>query len=77
MTSSKFSNLGIALGHELVTVTVGKEKRKFVLHRQLLCDSVPYFRSAFSAGGFKESQESSMDMPEDEPEAFELFINWL
>ncbi|CAD6441481.1 8381d201-8d09-46f8-90a6-3cc1c6cbfc1d [Sclerotinia trifoliorum] len=77
MTSSKFPNLGTALGDEVVTVTVGKEKRKFVLHKQLLCDSVQYFRSAFSAGAFKEGQESIMDIPEDEPEAFELFVNWL
>lgn len=65
------------LGNELVTITIGKEKQKFTLHKRLLCESVEYFRAAFSAGGFRESQNSSMDMPEDNPEAFELFIHWL
>ncbi|EDN97951.1 predicted protein [Sclerotinia sclerotiorum 1980 UF-70] len=50
MASSKFPNLGIALGNEVVAIVVGKEKRKFVLHKQLLCYSVPYFRRTFSAG---------------------------
>ncbi|KAF7949360.1 uncharacterized protein EAE97_002869 [Botrytis byssoidea] len=67
----------MALGNELVTITIAKEKQKFTLHKQLLCESVEYFRAAFSAGGFRESQTSSMDMPEDDPEAFELFIHWL
>ncbi|TGO68100.1 hypothetical protein BOTNAR_0030g00220 [Botryotinia narcissicola] len=60
-----------------MTSMTGKEKQKFTLHKQLLCESVEYFRAAFSAGGFRESQTSSMDMPEDDPEAFELFIHWL
>ncbi|KAF7893301.1 uncharacterized protein EAF02_000839 [Botrytis sinoallii] len=70
-------NLGKVLGNELVTITIGKEKQKFTLHKQLLCESVEYFRAAFSAGGFQESHSSCMDMPEDDPEAFELFVHWL
>ncbi|TGO15881.1 hypothetical protein BTUL_0034g00020 [Botrytis tulipae] len=77
MSSMTGLNLGKVLGNELVTITIGKEKQKFTLHKQLLCESVEYFRAAFSAGGFRESQNSSMDMPEDNPEAFELFIHWL
>ncbi|KAF7906773.1 hypothetical protein EAF00_001051 [Botryotinia globosa] len=57
MSSSDRHNLGKSLGHEVVTIVVGKEKRKFVVHKQLVCESVAYFRSAFSAGGFKESQD--------------------
>ncbi|ESZ89625.1 hypothetical protein SBOR_9992 [Sclerotinia borealis F-4128] len=77
MSSCNSFNLGKTLGLELVTVQVGEEKRKFVLHKQLICDSVQDFRGAFSAGGFKESVESSIDMPEDEPEVFEHFVHWL
>ncbi|THV48588.1 hypothetical protein BGAL_0239g00100 [Botrytis galanthina] len=75
MSSMTGLNLGKVLGNELVTITIGKEKQKFTLHKRLLCESVEYFRAAFS--GFRESQSSSMDMPEDNPEAFELFIHWL
>ncbi|KAK6615873.1 ankyrin repeat-containing protein [Botrytis cinerea] len=77
MSLSDSFNLGKSLGHELVTIVVGKEKRKFAVHKQLICESVAYFRGAFSAGGFKESQECSMDMPEDEPGVFEYFMHWL
>ncbi|KAF7922965.1 hypothetical protein EAE99_007156 [Botrytis elliptica] len=77
MSSKAELNLGKVLGNELVTITIGKEKRKFTLHKQLLCESVEYFRGAFSVGGFQESHSSCMDMPEDDPEAFELFVHWL
>ncbi|TGO85245.1 hypothetical protein BPOR_0416g00050 [Botrytis porri] len=70
-------NLGKSLGYELVTIIVGKEKRKFAVHKQLICESVTYFRGAFSAGGFKESQDCSMDIPEDDPGVFEYFMHWL
>ncbi|TGO36602.1 hypothetical protein BHYA_0120g00270 [Botrytis hyacinthi] len=77
MASSGRLNLGESLGYELVTIVVGKEKRKFAVHKQLICESVAYFRGAFSAAGFKESQDCSMDMPEDEPGVFEYFLHWL
>ncbi|KAF7929325.1 uncharacterized protein EAE98_005244 [Botrytis deweyae] len=77
MSSMAELNLGKVLGNELVTITIGKEKQKFTLHKQLLCESVDYFRGAFSVGGFQESHSSCMDMPEDDPEAFELFLHWL
>ncbi|KAF5877974.1 uncharacterized protein Bfra_000139 [Botrytis fragariae] len=77
MGSSDDFNLGKSLGYELVTIIVGKEKRKFAVHKQLICESVAYFRGAFSVGGFKESQDCSMDIPEDEPGVFEYFMHWL
>lgn len=32
-----------------VTVLVGKEKTAFILHKQLLCDKVPYFKARLKA----------------------------
>ncbi|QSZ35251.1 hypothetical protein DSL72_008120 [Monilinia vaccinii-corymbosi] len=70
-------NIGAMLGTELVTIIVGEEKRKFVVHQQLICGSVWYFDVAFSTSRFREGQEKRMEMPEDDPEAFELFTHWL
>ncbi|KAI9640785.1 hypothetical protein NHQ30_010625 [Ciborinia camelliae] len=74
---SEAFNFGKALGNELVIANVGEEKHKFTLHKDLLCNSVEYFRAAFAPDGFKESHDSVIDMPEDDPKVFELFVHWL
>lgn len=37
----------------------------------------PILPSAFAPDGFKEGYESSITMPEDDPQTFELFLHWL
>lgn len=65
-----------ALGSDIVTIYVGKERTKFSLHRQLLCSKVPYFDKAFN-GGFAEASKQEMHLPEDSAKAFVMFTAWL
>jgi hypothetical protein len=64
-----------ALGEDIVTIFIGPEKCKFVLHKKLLC-RLPFFDHAFN-DGFKETVNGSMGLPEDEPDVFSIFVHWL
>jgi hypothetical protein len=58
----------------LVKVYVGPEKALWFLPEHLLCDRVPFFRSAFQ-GGFRESKERVLELPEDDPIAFAFIVD--
>ena len=60
----------------MVTIFVGKSKRPFYLHLDLLCDASPFFKAAF-AGNFKEASEKTMQLPDVRESTFELFADWL
>ncbi|KAI9876477.1 MAG: hypothetical protein M1830_006433 [Pleopsidium flavum] len=60
----------------IVNVIVGSEKRNFGIHKDLLKHHSTYFDAALT-GTFKESQEGLVLLPEDSPDVFELFVNWL
>jgi hypothetical protein len=64
------------LGEELVTIFVGDKRKKFVVHKKLLCDSADYFKGVFT-GDFEEARKAEMYMPEDNPGAFSLYVTWL
>jgi hypothetical protein len=50
------------LGEETVIITVGSHERKnFVVHKQLLCDTSEFFAKAFK-GGFKEAEQGFIEM---------------
>jgi len=55
---------------------VGKGNVLFQVHLRVLCDASPVFNAAFH-GGFLEASNRSMDLPEDDPEAFERLVQWL
>lgn len=46
------------------------------IHKYLLCTRVPYFRKLFEST-FKEGAEQAETLPEDDPNAFVLFVQWL
>ncbi|KAN0110135.1 hypothetical protein V8E51_006522 [Hyaloscypha variabilis] len=58
----------------LVKVYVGPERKQFTFPEALLCDRFKFFRAAFE-GGFRESTEKSIDLPEDDPVAFSFVID--
>ncbi|ROV97720.1 hypothetical protein VMCG_07433 [Cytospora schulzeri] len=60
----------------VVTILVGPHEVKWCLHENLLSGVSDFFKSAFNSG-FKESIEGQITMPEDDPQAFELFVRWL
>ena len=55
---------------------VGREKKVFKLHMQLLCDTSPYFSATFE-GMFKEGKEQLLDLSEEDVAVFEQFQLWL
>ncbi len=60
----------------MVDIFVGTERKKFRLHRDLLCDRSDYFKACF-LGKFKEAQQKELSLPEDNVEGFGLLVRWL
>jgi hypothetical protein len=55
-----------------VTIYVGPYRQRFDVRKNLLCKAAKFFEGAFCT-----DFNRSMDMPEDDPIAFSLFIEWL
>ncbi|TEY87453.1 hypothetical protein BOTCAL_0002g00620 [Botryotinia calthae] len=64
------------LGNEFVQIIVGPELKEFFVHKTLIRSSCDFFERAFN-GRFGEGIENKMLLPEDDPEVFEIFINWM
>jgi hypothetical protein len=66
------------LGTEVVKIEVGSRlnKKEFLIHKKLLSEKAPVFGAMFN-GGFKEAEVNSATLPEDDPKAFEAFVEWL
>ena len=60
----------------MVDIYVGPERKKFHLHRDLLCERSEFFKASFM-GNFKEAAAEEMALPEDNVVSFELFVGWL
>jgi hypothetical protein len=59
-----------------VTLIVGKEKKAYNLHKDLLCFYSDYLRAAFN-GSFKEAAERKLELPDVETSLFDEFQVWL
>jgi hypothetical protein len=64
------------MGSEIVSVFVGKKRKEFNVHKKLICKASKFFNDAFT-GTFKEGQDNKMYMPEDDPDVFACFVDWL
>ena len=64
------------LGFDTVDIVVGPEKETFRVHKKLLCSRAPVFDKMFN-GSFKEAETQQASLPEDDPEAFSIFLEWL
>ncbi|KAF4626405.1 hypothetical protein G7Y89_g11754 [Cudoniella acicularis] len=62
-------------GTEMVKLYVGPQKHLFRVHKKVLCEKIPYFRSMFE-GGFKEAGENSASFPKDTVAAFDALLSW-
>lgn len=60
----------------MATILVGKNKKPFYIHLDLLCDASSVFKAAFSEG-FKEGSEKVVQLPDGNESTFELFVEWL
>ncbi len=57
-------------------IEVGHESRIFRVHKDLICDRVPLFKSSVM-GEFKERVTKYLDCQQDEPDTFERLITWM
>lgn len=64
------------LTEDMVNVYVGPKRKKFHLHKDLVCDRSSFFKKAV-AGGFKEQKEKALYLPEDHVGGFILFVQWI
>jgi hypothetical protein len=62
--------------NETVKIYVGPERKLWFLNEELLCDRVPFFKSAFKRG-WKEGKSKVMELPDDDPEAFGYLVYWV
>ncbi|KAI4729861.1 hypothetical protein E4T49_02313 [Aureobasidium sp. EXF-10728] len=61
---------------ETVTLVIGKERKTYTLHKDLLCFYSDYFRTAFN-GSFREALERKIELPDVEITLFEESQVWL
>jgi len=59
-----------------LTILVGPDKFQHTVHKDLLCQKSPYF-SAAANDCWKEGQEGRVPLPDDDPAAFVLYVQWL
>lgn len=65
-------------GGRIVTIVVGPDQVEFSIHEKVLSqdsDSL-FFQKVFS-NGFSGSRSGRLELPEDDPQAFETFLRWV
>ncbi|KAG4028535.1 hypothetical protein MFRU_021g01220 [Monilinia fructicola] len=62
--------------NEVITLYIGKKRKKYVVHKKILCDQSKFFDAAFN-GNFKEATKGEMYLPEDHPTAVAALIEYL
>ncbi|KAE9371939.1 hypothetical protein N431DRAFT_466233 [Stipitochalara longipes BDJ] len=63
-------------GPSMVCIYVGPERTLWVLPEKILCDRLDFFQSAFQ-GRFRESNDKVLELPEDDPIAFEVILDYI
>lgn len=63
-------------GTATVALFIGPSKTAFHVHEDLLCEQSAFFKAAFRSE-WRESTERTIELPDDSPDLFELFIKWL
>ena len=63
---------------DIITVNVGKEElmKKFLVHASVVCKRSKFFEKAIG-GDWKEAQDKSVDLSEDDPTIFSLYVQLL
>lgn len=64
------------IGQEVVTAYIGAEKAPFIVNKDLLTKTSPYFKATFE-GQFKESGDRNIPIPGVTTTQFKLFLDWL
>ncbi|KAI9811840.1 MAG: hypothetical protein M1827_005191 [Pycnora praestabilis] len=78
LTAKDFAEL---LSGPMVHVYVGKTKRRWSIHKNILCHHSTYFQETLcdedKYKGKGEGDGQRLDLPENDPGAFELLVKWL
>lgn len=61
----------------MVRILVGRPPTEYQVHKALLMSRCEYFRKALAADHFVEGRTNFVIMEEDDPQAFDIFVNWL
>ncbi|KAF9693806.1 hypothetical protein EKO04_008191 [Ascochyta lentis] len=61
---------------QFATVLVGSHKKPFVIHQDLLTYHSHFFKAALT-GNFREAENKTVTLQEDDPLIFEFFAHWL
>ncbi|KFY05607.1 hypothetical protein V492_08411 [Pseudogymnoascus sp. VKM F-4246] len=71
-------NFSQMMGKETVEIIVGagEDAKEFVFHKDLLMDKVEFFQKMFNSG-FLESSATTVTLPDDNPAAFEVLVEWV
>ncbi|KIW74658.1 hypothetical protein Z517_11428 [Fonsecaea pedrosoi CBS 271.37] len=62
---------------EIVTVHVGPKRKRFHLHRDLICERSPFMEKCLQKNRFDEGYKNEMYLPEDDPKAFSIVVEWI
>lgn len=60
-----------------VTLYVGTERAAYYVHRHLLCNASTVFKAAFTIQRFRESFKNSIELPDDDIDTVDRFMQWL
>ncbi|KAL8675133.1 MAG: hypothetical protein Q9168_000504 [Polycauliona sp. 1 TL-2023] len=67
-----------SLFQTILTITVGEEKRPFLVHREVLCAVSPFFAAALNPSyDFRESRSSTFNLSSARPVDFEYLVQWI
>lgn len=59
-----------------MTIVVGSDEQKFIVHKDLICHHSPFFKSAFN-GRFLEGETQMMKLEDVDTPMFGAIVNWL
>jgi len=60
---------------EIVTIFIGPQKKRYNIHKDIICHHSEYFRAAYN-GRWKEADEG-VTLEDVEVEVFHIFVHWL
>ena len=60
----------------MIDVLVGPTEKLFRVHKQIICQKIPFFYSMFN-GAWKQPGQTSVTLPEDSPPEFGLLLGWI
>ncbi|KIW61650.1 hypothetical protein PV05_01749 [Exophiala xenobiotica] len=61
---------------DIITVNVGPNKVAYGLHRGILVSGCPFFEKCLRSG-MREAQEKTVNLPEEQTEAFDILVRWM